>query len=87
MKKTSEIRNLSDDELQTQVRDGQAEIFNLRLRRRTGQLEKPSRIRELRRANARALTILRERRSGAGAPAASTASAAPKAKTAAKKKS
>jgi large subunit ribosomal protein L29 len=42
------------------------EQFNLRFQQATGQLEKPSRIREVRRAIARAKTVQREK---AGKPA------------------
>jgi len=40
--------------------DARKELFNLSLQRTSGQLEKPSRIRELRRDIARANTFLRQ---------------------------
>jgi large subunit ribosomal protein L29 len=59
--KITEIRELSTDELQTKARDLNQEIFNLRMQQATGQLEKPSQIRQLRRDVARVETVLSER--------------------------
>ena len=56
-----EIRDLSDDELGERLRDTKKEMFNLRVQQSTVQIEKPSRIRDLRRDLARMNTILRER--------------------------
>jgi len=57
----SEIRELSDKELQEKVRELKEELFNLRFQMATGQLENPMRIREVRRSIARVKTVLRER--------------------------
>ena len=43
------------------IEESKAELFNLRFNQAKGNLEKPSRIRELRTLVARAKTILRER--------------------------
>ncbi len=59
--KNSEIRNMSTEDLTKKIEEYKAELFNLRLSQATGNLEKPSRIRELRKLVARMKTILRER--------------------------
>ena len=56
-----EIRQLSDEELIAKIEESKAELYNLKLSQDTGNLEKPSRIRELRKLVARMKTILRER--------------------------
>ncbi len=67
--KAKEIRELTDAEAQAKLRDFRQEMFNLRLQQQTARLERPSRIREVRRAMARIETILQERQLQA-APAA-----------------
>lgn len=59
--KSSEIRDLTNDELQQQREDARKELFNLRVQQSMGQLEKATRIRLLKRDIARMETILRER--------------------------
>ncbi len=59
--KNSEIRNMSTEDLTKKIEEYKEELFNLRLSQATGNLEKPSRIRELRKLVARMKTILRER--------------------------
>jgi len=59
--KNNEIRNLSNEEILAKIEEYKEELFNLRLSQATGNLEKPSRIRELRKLVARMKTILRER--------------------------
>lgn len=56
-----EIRKLSNEELAKKIDESKAELFNLRLSQASGSLEKPSRIRDLRKLVARMKTILRER--------------------------
>jgi large subunit ribosomal protein L29 len=56
-----EIRELSLDEMQQKERETAEEIFRLRMRKSTGQLENPMRVRALRRDLAKLKTILRER--------------------------
>lgn len=56
-----EIRNLSTEEIMKKIESNKEELFNLRFSQATGNLEKPSRIRELRREVARMKTIIRER--------------------------
>ena len=59
--KSKELRELSDEELKTKIAECKEELFNLRFSQATGNLEKPSRIKELRKLVARMKTILRER--------------------------
>jgi large subunit ribosomal protein L29 len=56
--KMSELRDLTAVELQAKNRDLRQEMFNLRLQQATSQLEKPSRLRLLRRDIARIETQL-----------------------------
>jgi large subunit ribosomal protein L29 len=67
--KAKEIRELTDAEAQAKLRDLRQELFNLRLQQQTARLERPSRIREVRRETARIETILRERQLPAAAAA------------------
>jgi large subunit ribosomal protein L29 len=57
----SEIRDLSDAELETRTHELEEELFLLGLRRATSQLENPMKVRTVRRDLARCLTIRRER--------------------------
>lgn len=59
--KNNEIRNLSNEEILKKIDECKEELFNLRFSQATGNLEKPSRIKELRKLVARLKTILRER--------------------------
>ena len=60
--KIAEIRNLSDKDLDKQLFDLQNELFNLRFRLATGQLENPSAIGSVKRDIARVKTIQTERK-------------------------
>ncbi|MBQ6534479.1 MAG: 50S ribosomal protein L29 [Opitutales bacterium] len=55
--KTKDIRELSVEEISKKLRDMRAELLNLNVRKGTGQIENPARIRELRRDIARCETI------------------------------
>jgi len=59
-----DIKNLSNEELVKKIAECKEELFNLRLSQATGNLEKPSRIRDLRKQVARMKTLLRERELG-----------------------
>lgn len=59
--KIKELRELSDRDLESKIREAKKELFNLRLKQSTGNLENPSKMRELRKDVARMKTILRER--------------------------
>ena len=59
--KFSEIRNQTDDQLNDQLTQLKKEQFNLRFQAATGQLAKPSRVREVRRTIAKIKTAQNER--------------------------
>jgi large subunit ribosomal protein L29 len=59
--KTKEVRNMDDEQLVDKVREFREELFNLRFRNATGELENTARLGEARRALARTLTIAKER--------------------------
>ncbi|API60758.1 50S ribosomal protein L29 [Tardibacter chloracetimidivorans] len=69
MAKIADLKVKSDDELQTQLADLKREQFNLRFQAATNQLEKPSRIREVRRSIAQIKTLQNERARAAQAQA------------------
>ena len=54
--KAKDIRELTADELQLQLRELKQEALNLRLQQATGQLENSARIRMVRRETARIMT-------------------------------
>lgn len=56
-----EVRELTDDEIRDRISETREELFRLRFRSATQQLENPMLIRSLRRDLARMNTILRER--------------------------
>ena len=56
----------SDDQLQQQLGELKREQFNLRFQSATNQLEKPSRVREVRRDIARIKTLQAQRTAAAG---------------------
>ena len=59
--KNKDIREMSTEELNKKIAEYKEELFNLRFSQATGNLEKPSRIRELRKLVARMKTVIRER--------------------------
>lgn len=59
--KASEVRELSDKELQEKIRELKDELFNLRFQMATGQLENTMRLKEVRKSIARVKTVMRER--------------------------
>ena len=58
--KASEMRNLSNAELQKKLKDLKAELFNLRFQLAINQLENPMRIKAVKKDIARINTLLRE---------------------------
>ena len=56
-----ELRALPDEELLEQIDASKEELFNLRFQLATGQLDNPSRLKEVRHQVARIATVLRER--------------------------
>ena len=59
--KVNEIRNLTTEEIVTKIKETKEELFNLRFQQATGNLDKPSKIKDLRHTVARLKTVLRER--------------------------
>lgn len=57
----AELRELEDEDLREKLSDFKRELFNLRIQRVTGEIQNPSRIREVRRTIARIETLIRER--------------------------
>lgn len=60
--KMSEIRKFSDDEINKKLFELKDELFNLRFRQKTDQLENPMRIRNVKRDIARIKTLVNERK-------------------------
>ena len=66
MAKTADLRAKTDDQLTADLADLKKEAFNLRFQAATNQLERPARIKEVRRDIARIKTLQGERaRAGA----------------------
>lgn len=61
-----EFRGLSADELLQKRTEFRDQLFHLRLRRATGQLENPMKLKETKRDLARVETVLRENSSKSG---------------------
>jgi large subunit ribosomal protein L29 len=57
----NELREQTVDELMGKERELAEQLFVLRLHQETGQLQKPSKVREVKRDLARVLTVLREK--------------------------
>jgi large subunit ribosomal protein L29 len=65
--KANELRELTPEELRQKYEDALKESFNLQMQKSAGQLEKPSRLRQLRRERARIQTIMNQRSVPVGA--------------------
>lgn len=59
--KINDVRKLSNEEIIKRIEENKEELFNLRFSQAAGNLEKPSRIKELRKDVARMKTVMRER--------------------------
>ncbi|MET0260236.1 MAG: 50S ribosomal protein L29 [Gaiellaceae bacterium] len=59
--KASELRNLSDEELERKLGEGRQELFKIRFQAATGSLESSAQLRQARREIARILTIQNQR--------------------------
>lgn len=59
--KASEIREMTHEELNKELRELKSELFKLRFQLATNQLENPMRLREVRKSIARVKTIMREK--------------------------
>ena len=64
--KIKDLRELSTKELEGKIIESKKELFCLRMKQSTGTLDKPSRIKELRKDVARMKTILKERELAGG---------------------
>jgi large subunit ribosomal protein L29 len=73
VEKKKDLKVATDDQLQTQLADLKREQFNLRFQSATNQLEKPSRVREVRRTIARIKTLQNQRARAAQQTAAAKA--------------
>jgi large subunit ribosomal protein L29 len=61
MAKIADLKSRTDDQLQEQLGELKREQFNLRFQAATNQLEKPSRVREVRRTIAQIRTLQNQR--------------------------
>lgn len=61
MARTTELRELAQDDLETRLDEARQELFNLRFQHATGQLDNSTRLGQLRKDIARFSTLLRER--------------------------
>lgn len=62
MSTAKDIREMSEVEIEKKLRDTQDAHVNLRLRKQTGQVERPHEFTQLRREIARLETILKEKK-------------------------
>ncbi len=60
--KASELRELTDRELEMKEAELREELFHLKIKKKMGELEDVTKIRKIKRDIARILTILNERR-------------------------
>ena len=65
MAKIDDLKTRTDDQLSEQLGELKREQFNLRFQAATNQLEKPARVREVRRTIARIKTLQTQRASAA----------------------
>jgi len=59
--KANKLIDMTDAELERKVSDFKEELFNLRFQLATGQLDNPSRIKDVRKDIARCKTVIRQR--------------------------
>ena len=59
--KATELREMTDVELNKQLKDLKAELFNLRFQHAINQLDNPSRIEAVKKDIARVMTVLAEK--------------------------
>ncbi|MDB5035073.1 MAG: 50S ribosomal protein L29 [Candidatus Kapaibacterium sp.] len=62
--KPSDLRGLTDTELQNQINENERSLVDMRFKKAVGQLESPAALRTIRRDIARIKTILRQRELG-----------------------
>ena len=61
IRKMSKLKEMTTDELEKEDMELASQLFKLRFQLATGQIEKPHKIREVRKEIARVKTLLRER--------------------------
>jgi len=59
--KASELRNMTQEELQKELNELKSELFKLRFQLVTNQLENPMKLRDVKKNIARVNTVMRER--------------------------
>jgi len=59
--KASEIRNMTQEELQKELNELKSELFKLRFQLVTNQLENPMKLKDVKKSIARIKTVIRER--------------------------
>lgn len=59
---TKDIHDMKDDQLIHYIRDSREEVFNLRFRHATGELENTSAVKDAKKALARGLTVANQRK-------------------------
>ena len=64
---SKEIRDLAPAEITTKIRETRDQLLQLRLRKNTGQVEKPHLLREYRKDIARLETILKQKKTAKAA--------------------
>jgi large subunit ribosomal protein L29 len=64
MMKASEIRGLSNEELNARLTDLKRDLFYLRMQHATNQLDNPVKIKEVKKDIARIKTVIREKELG-----------------------
>ena len=62
--KATELRELTDEELVSKLKEAKEELFNLRFQNATGQLDNHRRLQVVRREIARIYTVMRARELG-----------------------
>ncbi len=60
MMKAKEIRSMSEEQINAKIADLKEELFNLKFQAALGNVEKPARMREIRKTIARLKTVLTE---------------------------
>lgn len=70
MTKATELREMSDEQLELTLKETTSNLFHLRLQAQTERLDAPSELRKQRRAIARIQTIQNQRKRAAAAKAA-----------------
>ncbi|NLH96380.1 MAG: 50S ribosomal protein L29 [Clostridiaceae bacterium] len=59
--KASELRNMTQEELQKELNELKSELFKLRFQLATNQLDNPMKLRDVKKNIARVKTVMRER--------------------------